>query len=106
MSEYHIKTSISYSENCCTYELPIQIYNNKTEKEVVFRFQNLIKLYEEQLEFPIYNEEELTITISLFKIPDESDIPILIGCYEIKKYSFQKSVISGMVISNNDLILE
>lgn len=103
MSEYHIKTSITYSESCCTYELPIQIYNNETEKEVIFRFQNLIKLYESQLEFPIYNEEELTITISLFKIPDESDIPILLGCYDIEKYLFQKSVISGFVISNNDL---
>ena len=65
-----------------------------------------LKLYESQLEFPIYNEEELTITISLFKIPDESDIPILIGCYDIEKYSFQKSVISGFAVSNNDLKLE
>lgn len=106
MSEYHIKTSISYIENCCTYKLPIQIYNNETEKEVIFRFQNLIKSYKSQLNFPIYNEEELTITISLFKIPDKSDIPILIGCYDIKKYSFQKSVISGFIVSNNDLKIE
>ena len=103
VSEYHIKTSISYRENCCTYQLPVQIYNNKTEKEVIFRFQDLIKSYKSQLKNPIYNEEELTITISLFKIPDEYDIPILIGCYDIEKYSFQKSVNSGFVISNNDL---
>ena len=36
LPEYHIKTSISYRENCCSYELPIQIYNNETEKEVIF----------------------------------------------------------------------
>lgn len=106
MSEYHIRTSISYSEKCCTYEFPVQIYNNKTEKEVIFRFQNLINSYESQLKNPIYNEEELTITISLFKIPDEYDIPILIGCYDIEKYSFQKPVISGFMISNNDLKIE
>jgi len=46
-------------------------------------------------------EEELTVTLSLFKMLDEFDIPILLGCYEIEKYPFTLPTKSGWMFTSN-----
>ena len=99
MSNYQLQTSICYIENCGTYQLqPETLYVD--EEYAVRSFKNVLELYEKQLNSPEYNEEELTITVSLFKILDDYDIPILIGCYDIKKYPFILPAKSGFLREN------
>ena len=99
MPNYQLQTSICYIENSGTYQLqPETLYVD--EEYAVRSFKNVLELYEKQLNSPEYNEEELTITVSLFKILDDYDIPILMGCYDIKKYPFILPVKSGFLREN------
>lgn len=96
MPNYQLQTSICYIENSCTYQLQPETLD-VDEEYAVRSFKNVLELYEKQLNSPEYNEEELTVTVSLFKIFDGYDIPILMGCYEIKKYPFILLTKSGFL---------
>lgn len=99
MPNYQLQTSICYIENCCTYQLHSDTLN-VDEEYAIRSFKNVLGLYEKQLNSPEYNEEELTVTVSLFKILDDYDIPILMGCYEIDKYPFILPTKSGFLREN------
>lgn len=101
MPSYQIQTFITYTENCCTYHLKPEL-RNVDEDEAIFRLKLAVERYENQLSQPIYNEEELTVTVSLFKMLDEFDIPILLGCYEIKKYPFTLPTEAGCIFTSKE----
>ena len=100
MPNYQLQTSICYIENSCTYQFQPETLD-VDEEYAVRSFKNVLELYEKQLNNQEYNEEELTVTVSLFKILDGYGIPILMGCYNIEKNPFILPVRSGFLYVKN-----